>query len=79
MKKTIKAILWIIVIIVVTIVLGVIGAKFDQQMFSNRPEDVIGHAIPVYTMILPMLWLGILLCIGIVRFIRWIIRTIIKI
>ena len=80
MKKLLKSIFIAIMILAVAALLGAVGIQLDKDLLANRPDGAMGHGIPVYTMILPMLWLGLVVWISIIRevikFIRVLIRKI---
>jgi len=80
MKKFLKSLLIAILILTVAVVLGAVGIQLDRDLVANRPDGVLGHGIPVYTMILPMLWLGLVFWIsiisGVFKFIGMVIRKI---
>lgn len=67
MKKFLIALLKAFLILAVAVGLGMIGIQLDQQLFAERPAEAMGHPMPVFTMILPMLWLGLVIWIAIIK------------
>lgn len=67
MKKFLIALLKAFLILAVAVGLGMLGIHMDQQMFAERPAEAMGHPMPVFTMILPMVWLGIIFWIAIIK------------
>ena len=67
MKRVLKSLCIAIFILAVAIGLGAIGIVKDQQLFVAREGEVLGHGMPVYTMIYPMLWLAFLIVFSAVR------------
>lgn len=78
MKKFLVALLKAIVILAVAVILGMIGISLDQQLWADRPEGVLGHGIPVYTFVLPMLWLSLLFWISVIKFVIRLLKKIFK-
>jgi len=77
MKKTIKKIIIILFIVIMTFVLGYVGVGLDKQMWAENTTDNIGHPAPVFTMLLPMFWLGLWMFIGIISIFIKIIKSVI--
>lgn len=67
MKKFLIALLKAFLILAVAVGLAMLGIQLDQQLFAERPAEAMGHPMPVFTMILPMLWLGIIFWIAIIK------------
>lgn len=67
MKNFFKSLFIVILILAVAVGLGAVGIQLDRDLWTNRPDGALGHGIPVYTIILPMLWLGLIIWISIIR------------
>ncbi len=75
MKNVIKVVLYLALLIGGAILLGSIGLKMDISAFEVRTEGVVGHPVPVCTILFPMMWVGgVLFVTAIVAIIRAIIR-----
>lgn len=74
MKKFLKSLIIAIIIVAVAVGLGIVGSVKDQQMFLEKEGEVLGHGMPVYTIVFPLLWLSFWfwfkVIVTIVRFIK---------
>ena len=54
-KSPLKALLWMLLIpgqLLLDVIFFSLGASMDAALFSNRPEGAVGHAMPVFTMLI---------------------------
>ena len=66
MKNFLKSLFTVILILAVAVGLGAVGIQLDRGLETKRLDGALGHGIPVYTMILPMLYLGLICWISII-------------